>query len=149
MIKSTSLLEAVLARDSASGDGKKDSATLDLLLRWRMSAWLERCAQNGCSGKTCRGSCRAGRISDASSPPLMGSGILSHGLFSTASFGEYRNDGDACFLSDVLEPIGSVPQRYFLSRRACAGILRRAEKKGKKIPAQLKEALTSVASGGG
>lgn len=44
-----------------------------------------------------------------------------------------------CALSDVLE---IAPQRkYYLSRTACLGILRRAEERGKELPSQLKEAL--------
>src|SRR3990172_3572512 len=55
-----------------------------------------------------------------------------------------HSDGTVCSLSDVLET-GEVPQRYFLSARACAGILRRAESRGKKLPEQLHKALLSVA----
>jgi hypothetical protein len=47
-------------------------------------------------------------------------------------------------LSDILE-IGDVPQRFFLSPRACAGILRRAEKRGKALPPELLKALLSGA----
>ena len=47
-------------------------------------------------------------------------------------------------LSDILET-GRVPEKYFLSQRACSGILRRAEKRGKALPDALKEALESVA----
>ena len=43
-------------------------------------------------------------------------------------------------LSQVLEK-GSIPERYFLSPKACAGILRRAEKRGKKLPPMLQDAL--------
>jgi hypothetical protein len=39
-------------------------------------------------------------------------------------------------LSEVLED-GSVPRRFYLSARACQGILRRAEKRGKQLPADL------------
>lgn len=49
-------------------------------------------------------------------------------------------------LSEILEPIGSVPGRYYLSSKACQGILRRAEKRGKEIPGALKAALESVAN---
>lgn len=41
-----------------------------------------------------------------------------------------------------------MPQRYYLSPKACAGILRRAEKRGKALPAALAAALRSVAGGG-
>ena len=47
-------------------------------------------------------------------------------------------------LSEVLED-GPVPARYFLSAAACAGILRRAERRGKKLPAHLEAALTGMA----
>jgi hypothetical protein len=47
-------------------------------------------------------------------------------------------------LSDVLE-IGELPQRYFLSATACKGILRRAEKRGKALPPQLRQALEQAA----
>ena len=47
-------------------------------------------------------------------------------------------------LSQVLEK-GSIPQRYFLSGTACAGILRRAERRGKELPTQLLHALQAVA----
>jgi hypothetical protein len=51
-----------------------------------------------------------------------------------------------CSLSDVLEA-GSVPPRYFLSAKACAGILRRAEKREKELPTALHQALQQVAAG--
>ncbi|NDD03621.1 MAG: hypothetical protein EB078_01835 [Proteobacteria bacterium] len=41
---------------------------------------------------------------------------------------------------------GDVPQRYYLSAKACSGILRRAERRGKELPAQLRQAL-QVAAG--
>jgi hypothetical protein len=46
-------------------------------------------------------------------------------------------------LSDVLET-GALPQRFFLSATACQGILRRAEKRGKKLPEQLERALVAA-----
>jgi hypothetical protein len=50
-------------------------------------------------------------------------------------------------LSDVLET-GPLPQRFYLSQKACAGILRRAEKRGKELPLMLRDALQAVAGGG-
>ena len=55
-------------------------------------------------------------------------------------------DAAVCSLSDILEESGSVPQRFYLSARACAGILRRAEKRGKELPEPLWLALQAVAS---
>jgi hypothetical protein len=57
-----------------------------------------------------------------------------------------HSDGGVCLLSDVLEETGSVPPRFFLSPTACAGILRRAEKRGKKLPEALDRALRAAAS---
>lgn len=56
------------------------------------------------------------------------------------------NDAGVCSLSDILET-GAVPQRYFLSARACAGILRRAAKRGQVLPSALSQALAQVAAG--
>jgi hypothetical protein len=39
---------------------------------------------------------------------------------------------------------GELPQRYFLSATACQGILRRAEKRGKKLPDALYLALQAA-----
>src|SRR6202008_1023190 len=49
---------------------------------------------------------------------------------------EGPNDPGVFSLSQVLEA-GSIPPQYFLSQMACAGILRRADKRGKKLPAPL------------
>jgi len=53
------------------------------------------------------------------------------------------SDASECLLSDTLE-IGNLPQKYYLSPRACQGILRRAEKRGKKLPENLYQALLTV-----
>lgn len=62
----------------------------------------------------------------------------------TATLVPCHSDGGVCSLSDVLET-GDVPQRYFLSAKACRGILRRAEKRGKTLPLLLARALEAVA----
>ena len=49
------------------------------------------------------------------------------------------NAVDVYSLSQILE--GSPHRRYYLSRTACLGILRRAEERGKELPPQLKTAL--------
>lgn len=54
------------------------------------------------------------------------------------------NGGDVCSLSEILET-GPVDRRYFLSPKACAGILRRAEDRGKELPTTLRQALQAVA----
>ncbi len=76
----------------------------------------------------------------------MGPGVLSLGASWTLSTLEWPNDAAVCSLSSVLEPAESIPSRFFLSSRACAGILRRAEKRGKELPPMLEQALRQVAS---
>jgi hypothetical protein len=58
-----------------------------------------------------------------------------------------RSAGDVCSLSDVLET-GSVLPRFSLSAKACSGILRRAERRGKALPPMLKVALEQSAANG-
>jgi len=62
----------------------------------------------------------------------------------TPNTSAWPNDASVCSLSQVLET-GSIPQRFFLSSTACAGILRRAEKRGKALPHALQQALQTVA----
>jgi hypothetical protein len=57
-----------------------------------------------------------------------------------------RSAGDVSSLSDVLET-GPVLPRFSLSAKACSGILRRAERRGKALPPMLKAALERVAGG--
>jgi hypothetical protein len=61
----------------------------------------------------------------------------------TLNTSEWPNAAAVCLLSDTLET-GVVPQRFFLSAKACAGILRRAEKRGKMLPVALEAALAAV-----
>ena len=69
------------------------------------------------------------------------------GAFSTPNISECPNAAKESLLSDVLET-GDVPQKYFLSPKACAGILRRARNRRKEIPEPLRSALTQVAKAG-
>lgn len=52
-------------------------------------------------------------------------------------------NASACSLSDIEEK--EVPRKYFLSVRACRGILQRSEREGVKLPEQLKAALITGA----
>lgn len=76
--------------------------------------------------------------------------MAAHGEHLTLNIAEWTdldglslNDVGVCSLSDVLET-GDVPSRYYLSARACRGILRRAAKRNKKLPPLLETALNSV-----
>ena len=124
--------------------------------------------QDGLFGKTCQESCpRKTTLLDASSldslgqilrfcPSVTGAGgparalpldqdTVPPGVFSTLNISEWPNAAAVCSLSQVLETT-CIQQKYYLSAKACAGILRRAEKRGKKLPAQLEEALKAVVS---
>jgi hypothetical protein len=74
---------------------------------------------------------------------LPGQGHGQHGGFSTLNISDWHNDASVSSLSSVLET--SIPQRFYLSPKACAGILRRAEKRGKTLPQQLQRALAAAA----
>jgi hypothetical protein len=115
---------------------------------------LNATAPVGWFGKTSPVSCRVirGGILEPSSGCWLNSGMGSPTEFLTLSTSEWnhtlvpsRSDGGVCSLSDVLET-GDVPRRFYLSPKACRGILRRAEKRGKQLPPSLAEALQAVAS---
>ena len=53
--------------------------------------------------------------------------------------GESPKDVEESTLSQILE--ANVPEKYYLSAKACEGILRRASKRGKELPEMLKTAL--------
>ena len=55
------------------------------------------------------------------------------------SIGEFPNVESASHLSSILQ--ANVPERYYLSQKACEGILRRASRRGKQLPETLKRAL--------
>jgi hypothetical protein len=62
------------------------------------------------------------------------------------SFGEYPSVDAESHLSQILE--ASPHPKYSLSEKACQGIIRRAERRGKELPPILREALEKQASGG-
>ena len=69
---------------------------------------------------------------------------LSSGAFWTRNSSEFRKGAAVCSLSEILET-GPIAPRYYLSQKACAGILRRAAKRGKALPPALDAALRAVA----
>ena len=139
------------------------SATPDSELAWMthvvnsclpLVPLLQGIAPAGWFGRTCPASClqTAGEILVPSSGCWASSGMGSPTAFWTLSLCEWtatgvpsRSDGTVCSLLDILET-GDVPRRYYLSAKACAGILRRAEKRGRVLPAALFAALTAVAT---
>ena len=79
---------------------------------------------------------------------------LSSGQFWTRNSCEWNpvlapclKDEGVSSLSEILET-GEIDRRYFLTAKACKGILRRAEKRGKELPQALARALEAVAESG-
>ena len=62
-----------------------------------------------------------------------------HGESWTPVTTECPNDAVEYRLSQILQE--DAPHRFYLTSKACAGILRRAKKRGKELPAMLREAL--------
>ncbi len=135
---------------SPSPSPESASAWMTRAATWRSSPWelLLHLLRLGSSLRTSLDSCH--RESDGTLAPSLGrwmtSGILARGQCWTLNGLAWRNGGSACSLSDILET-GDIPQRYCLSQKACRGILRRAEKRGKTLPPALRRALK--AGGGG
>lgn len=66
------------------------------------------------------------------------------GEYTTRSFGECPSEENVSRLSAILED--TPHPKYYLSAKACAGILRRAERRGKELPEQLETALRAQAA---
>ena len=71
--------------------------------------------------------------------------LISLGACTTPNISAQHSGAGACFLSAILQE--NVPEKYSLSPKACAGILRRAERRGKELPPLLKAALIQRARG--
>ena len=65
-----------------------------------------------------------------------------NGVCLTLNTSEFPNVAVESSLSSILER-GGVDSRFYLSKTACSGILRRAETRGKVLPKELKDALES------
>ena len=69
--------------------------------------------------------------------------ILSPGEHSTVSIGPFPREECVSTLSQILQV--NVPKKYYLSPKACLGILRRASERGKALPEVLRIALEQQA----
>src|SRR5690606_36619915 len=140
---------------SAGASPARTSAWLDAVRDWLASG--ADCSTSSCasllsslpvgfSSRTSLAFCRP--MEDGTWEPSSGrwqnSGMGGPTACLTFSTSESPNGAVASSLSDVLED--SVHPKYFLSPKACRGILRRAEKRGKELPAALKAALLARAS---
>ena len=70
--------------------------------------------------------------------------VLIHDNFQNFKSYNIPKEENVSTLSQILQT--RVPQRYYLSPKACLGILRRASVRGKELPPVLKAALERQAS---
>ena len=143
------------ANRSASPDSEKVWMTSVVTWRSNFVSLLAALAPNGSYGRTSPvcSAWTAGELSPPSSEGWQNAGMVSPTECWTLSLSESTgldglslNDDGVCSLSDVLET-GDVPPQYYLSARACRGILRRAVNRGKDLPMMLHRALSAVAEG--
>jgi len=142
----TLLWEEHPASPSQSPDYERDWKILAATWPSSIADFLTTFDRDGSSGKTSPVFCQAAQ--DGTLAPSSGrwlnSGMASPIECWTLNGSEWPSAAVVCSLSDTLET-GDLPQRFFLSSKACAGILRRAEKRGKKLPPQLQDALMAAA----
>lgn len=112
-----------------------------------IAKFLKDSGQIGSSGKTSLASSvqtRDGTLAP-SSGRWLNSGMGSPTECWTLKTLESPNVVVASLLLDILET-GDVPLRFYLSQKACEGVLRRAERRGKSLPPKLKSALEKTAA---
>ena len=171
----TFLSEEHPAKTSLSQESEWDSAEKEAFSRSTLSDWLMSAVRGGLFGKMFPEYSAAteakilpncyryspdgklirpqtdGEVSESSSsrPDVSDwrGGCLTCSMSAWTAFRtRYRNAETVCSLSDILET-GDVPRKYYLSPKACSGILRRAEKRGKELPKVLEDALRQAARG--
>lgn len=154
MAQLTFLSEEPPANPSRSRESGSDWMTRAATSRLSTWPWLNAFAPAGWSGRTSPVSCQM--MKDERWEPSSGSWgnsgmggpteCLTLNMCEWAASNTLSPSAAAvCSLSDILE-VQPVPQRYYLTAKACAGILRRAEKRGKELPAMLQRALEAVAA---
>lgn len=136
-----------LSRESAEGWGQEPAADSPS----PFLTWLNDTDLPSSSSKTYQDFSLVikGKTWRSSSVRWLNSGMAWDTGFSTLATSECRSADGECSssesrLTDVLEP--SAPQRFYLSARAAKGILRRAEKRGRSLPAELDTALRALAA---
>jgi len=146
--------EELPAKASVSLDSERDWMTRVATSSLHILPLLQNIAPASWFTKTSPASCHrtAEGILEPCSGEWQNSGMGSPTKFLTLNTSEWNHtlepslsDDGVSSLSDILET-GDVPQRFYLSAKACAGILRRAESRGKDLPPALFEALTVVAT---
>ena len=147
-IQLTFSLEEHPVKPSQSQDLGKDLKTQGETSRLSSLEWLNTLSQSGLSGKMSPVFCPA--TEDGTLVPSSGrwqaSAMGSLGGVWMLNTSESHKDAEESFLSDILQEIQDVQPKYYLSQRACEGILRRATAKGRALPPALHQALMQTAS---
>jgi len=139
-------LEEPPAHPSASPASGQDWMTRVATSRLSILRLLQDTGPAGWYGRTSPESCRIEQgLLVPSSGDWQTSGMGSPTEYLTLSTSDWPSDAAACSLSDIILKTGDVPPRFYLSAKACQGILRRAEKRGKELPAPLAHALKAAA----
>src|SRR5210317_84637 len=141
----TLLSEEHHANPSQLQASEKDLKILEEISHLPFVHYLISLDPSGSFGKTCQVS--SVPIKDEtflpSSQRWLNSGMGSATGCLTLKTSESHSEEEECLLSDILET-GNLLPRYYLSPVACNGILRRAKKRGKKLPPTLYQALLTV-----
>src|SRR3990172_4808889 len=129
-------------RVSPSPDCARGFATIAATWPSNSLGWLHEHAPGGWFGKMCPASCHreADGILAPSSGRWSNAGMGSPTGCLTLSISEFHSAAAASSLLAILET-GALPPRFFLSAKACIGILRRAAGRSKTLPAHLAHAL--------
>ena len=137
--------EEPLANRSALPANAKASMTNAEELCFPILESLNVSGLNGLSGKTSPVFCHqtADGILEPSSGRWGNWGMNVPSGFLTLNGSELPNPAAVCLLSDILET-EDIPERFYLSRKACAGIIRRAKRRGKILPTELQQALEQI-----
>jgi len=130
------------ANHSALQDSEKDLKIQEETSLSHMWVFLTSLDPSGAFGKTCQVSSVQTKegILVPSSERWLNSGMGSPTECLTLKTSESHKDAEGCLLSDVLQD-GNLPQKYYLSPKACQGIIRRAEERGKSIATTTERSL--------
>ncbi len=111
-----------------------------------LCASLERATQERLSSKTCTGFSLAteDETSQSYSRRWTNSGMVSRGVCLTAKTSESPSNAEESTLLPCIE-IGRVPEKYFLSPNAAAGILRRVDRMKRNLPPSFRQSLEILA----
>jgi hypothetical protein len=134
------------AKTLASQENDVDLLATALASGTSLHESLMRLNQRGWSSKTCQAYSLlpTEKILPPSFSGWRSAGMAWGGESLTLKASDLPSDASVCLLSEVLEH--HVDARYYLSPKACNGILNRAKKRGKTVPEALRQALEAMAS---